>query len=255
MTERLEGKGIVVTGGSRGIGEAIIAGLVAEGARVLTCGRGNRPTTLASSVQWETADVAIDDDVRRLRDRALAGLGRVDVLVNNAGVLNGGTVADTSDADWDLLMGVNAKGLFQCCRAFIPPMRAAGGGAIINLGSTSGLSADPGMAVYNASKAFVHGLTRSIAVDHGPDGIRCNAVCPGWIVTGMLEASFATAGDAKAAERDAVRRHPVGRLGRPRDIAATVAYLASDAAAFVSGQTFVVDGGLIAGSPVRPEFF
>jgi meso-butanediol dehydrogenase/(S,S)-butanediol dehydrogenase/diacetyl reductase len=254
VAERLAGKGAVVTGGSRGIGAGIVAALLAEGATVVTCGRGAKPETLPGNVTWVTADVASDGDVCRLRDRAVAVLGRIDVLVNNAGVLNGGTVSETTDSDFDLLMGVNVKGLFQCCRAFIPIMREHGG-AIVNMGSTSGFAADPGMAVYNASKAFVHGLTRAIAVDHGPDGIRCNAVCPGWIVTGMLEASFGPARDTAAAQQDAIRRHPAGRLGRPEDVAAMVVHLASDEARFLTGQTFIVDGGLIASTPIRPEFF
>ena len=138
------------------------------------------------------------------------------------------------------------------CRAFIPVMPE--GGAIINIGSISGRVADPSMALYNASKAFVHGLTRSIAVDHGPD-IRCNAICPGWIETGMLEAGFAQAGDPAAAEADALARHPVRRFGRPEDIAAMAVWLASDEAGFATGQLFTVDGGLTAASPLNPGVF
>ena len=108
------------------------------------------------------------------------------------------------------------------------------------------------MALYNASKAFVHGLTRSIAVDHGAEGIRCNAICPGWIDTGMADAAFGLARDPAAARADAVARHAAGRLGTPADIAGTAVWLASDAAGFVTGQTFIVDGGLVAASPLRP---
>ena len=255
MTSRLQGKGIVVTGGSRGIGAAIVAAYVAAGARVVTCGRGGRPADLPASVSWVTADVSIDGDVRRLCETSLQTLGRIGVLVNNAGVIDGGTVASTSDAVWNQIMDVNVKGLFQCCRSFIPAMAAAGGGSIINLSSISGLVADPELAVYNASKAFVIGLTRSIAVDHGKQGIRCNAICPGWIVTGMLDPSLAAAQDKSAARQDALRRHGLGRLGQPSDIAAAAVYLASDDSAFVSGQTLVVDGGVTASTPIRPDFF
>jgi NAD(P)-dependent dehydrogenase (short-subunit alcohol dehydrogenase family) len=137
----------------------------------------------------------------------------------------------------------------------IPAIKASGGGAIINIGSISGLQADPGMALYNASKAFVHGLTRSIAVDHGADAIRCNAISPGWILTAMADAAFAQAGDPQKAEGDALARHPLGRFGTPEDIAAAALWLASEESAFVTGQCFVVDGGLTAATPVRPDLF
>ncbi|MEO0750038.1 MAG: SDR family oxidoreductase, partial [Pseudomonadota bacterium] len=127
-------------------------------------------------------------------------------------------------------------------------------GSIINIGSISGQVADPSMALYNASKAFVHGLTRSIAVDHGPK-IRCNAICPGWINTGMLEAGFDLAKDPGAARNDAIARHPVGRFGQPEDIAAMAVWLASDEAAFASGQLFTLDGGMTAASPLNPGLF
>ena len=129
-----------------------------------------------------------------------------------------------------------------------------GSGAIVNIGSISGRHADPSMALYNASKAFVHGLTRSIAVDHGPD-IRCNAICPGWIETGMLEAGFALAREPEKARADALARHPVRRFGRPADIAAMAVWLASDEAGFASGQLFTIDGGMTAASPLNPGMF
>lgn len=245
----------VVTGGSRGIGAGIVTAFLGEGAKVVACGRGGRPEELAKSAVWVTADVGSRADVDKLRAATLDAFGRVDVLINNAGIMNVGTVLATDDDAYDEMMAINAKGLFLCCREFIPEMTAGGGGAIINIGSVSGMVSDPEMAVYNASKAFVHALTRSIAVDHGKDGIRCNAICPGWIETGMLEESFVTATDRHAARRDVLARHAAGRFGKPEDIAAACLYLASDAAAFVTGQTLVVDGGLIAASPARPGLF
>ena len=146
----------------------------------------------------------------------------------------------------------NARGVFNMCRALIPLM--SDGGSIINIGSISGNVADPSMALYNASKSFVHGLTRSIAVDHGP-GIRCNAICPGWIETGMLEAGFATAANPDAAMKDALARHPVRRFGKPSDIASMALWLASDESTFASGQLFTVDGGMTASSPLNPGLF
>lgn len=255
MTSRLQGRTAVVTGGRRGIGRSIVEAFRGEGARVLTCGRGARPDDLDSGIGWVTADVSQLGDVERLVAAALESTGAVHVLVNNAGVQVEKTTVASTDADWDLVMGVNAKGVFLTCRSFIPELAKAGGGAIVNIGSIAAQVADPEMALYSASKAFVHGLTRSIAVDHGAEGIRCNAISPGWILTEMAHAAFAMAGDGAAAERDALARHPVGRLGTPEDIARTAVWLASDDAAFVTGQTFVVDGGLTAASPVRPGLF
>ena len=251
----LTGRVAVVTGASRGIGRAIAEALVGAGARVLGCGRSAPATSLPAGVQWLTADVARPADVDTLAAAALDRFGRVDILVNNAGVQIEKTVVDSSDEDWELLMGVNTRGVFLACRRFIPLMATGGGGSIINIGSISGNHADPAMALYNASKAFVHGLTRSIAVDHGAQGIRCNAICPGWIMTDMADAAFELAGDPSAAKTDALARHPVGRFGEPADIARVAVWLASDDAGFLTGQCVTVDGGLVAASPLRPGLF
>ncbi|MEY8839597.1 SDR family NAD(P)-dependent oxidoreductase, partial [Cribrihabitans sp. XS_ASV171] len=229
-----------------GIGRAITDTFLSEGAEVVTCGRGAKPAGMTA--EWITLDVgdpvAVEDAVERL--------GTFDILVNNAGVQVEKTVTDSTDADWDLVMGVNARGVFNMCRAMIP--RMAKGGSIINIGSISASAADPSMALYNASKAFVHGLTRSIAVDHGPE-IRCNAICPGWIETGMLDAAFDLARDPEAARRDALSRHPARRFGKPHDVANMALWLASDESAFATGQFFTVDGGLTAASPLNPGLF
>jgi len=178
--------------------------------------------------------------------------GHLSILVNNAGIQIEKTVLDTTDDDWDTLMGVNAKAVFLCCRALIPLMRRPS--SIINIGSVSANVADPGLAIYNASKAFVHGLTRSVAVDHGPD-IRCNAISPGWIMTDMADAAFAVAKSPDAAERDALSRHAAGRFGRPDDVARLAVWLASDEAEFATGQCYTLDGGMTAASPVNPGLF
>ena len=150
---RLDGRAALVTGGRQGIGRAIVDAFVAEGADVATCGRGERPQDLPPTLGWRQTDVSSADDIEDLRIEMLDRFGGLDILVNNAGIQIEKTLLDTSDDDWDTLMGVNAKGVFMACRAMIPLMKR--GGVIINIGSISGNVADPGIALYNASKAFV----------------------------------------------------------------------------------------------------
>ena len=253
MTGRLDGKTALVTGGGRGIGRAIAERFASEGAMVMACGRSARPGDLDAGIDWRRCDLGEVGEIRKLGGAVQERWKHLDILVNNAGLQVEKTVVDTTDAEWDEVMGVNMRAVFMLCRECIPHMR--GGGSIINIGSISGMSADPSMALYNASKAFVHGLTRSIAVDHGAQGVRCNAICPGWIETGMADAAFDLAKDKARARKDALARHAVGRIGQPADIAGAALYLACDDAAFVTGQTFTVDGGLTAASPVRPGLF
>ncbi|MEM9763969.1 MAG: SDR family oxidoreductase [Pseudomonadota bacterium] len=249
----LDGQVAVVTGGSRGIGRATAHALAAAGARVMTTGRSPRPADLPDAIHWFQSDVADPASVAALQVAAEQAIGPTTILVNNAGIQVEKTVSESSDEDWDAVIGTNCRGVFNCCRAFLPGM-AETAGAVVNIGSISGNQADPAMALYNASKAFVHGLTRSIAVDHGP-AVRCNAVSPGWIMTGMADAAFAMASNPAAAEADAVRRHAVRRFGQPEDIARAVVWLASPEAAFVTGQCLTVDGGLTAASPHQPGLF
>lgn len=245
---QLEGRKALVTGGRQGIGWAIVEAFDEEGAQVTICGRGGRPDDLDARWAWHRCNVADADQVADLAGM----LGALDIVVNNAGIQIEKTVTETTDADWDLVMGVNARGVFNVCRAIIPAMNS--GGSIINIGSISATVADPSMALYNASKAFVAGLTRSIAVDHGPK-LRCNAICPGWIETGMLEAGFDLAANPVEAKSDALARHAVRRFGRPADVASLAVWLASDASSFATGQCFTIDGGLTAASPINPGMF
>lgn len=243
----------LVTGGSRGIGKAIVQRLLADGLQVVACGRTAAPDDLPDAARWMEADVANTADATRLIESTIETLGPISVLVNNAGVQVERTVTESTDDDWNLVVGTNCRGVFNLCRAVLPSMEKEGG-VIINIGSISGNVADPGMALYNASKAFVHGLTRSIAVDHGPK-VRCNAIQPGWIMTAMADDAFAVANNPEAAKHDAITRHPAGRFGQPEDIANTVSWLASDEAAFVTGQCFTIDGGLTSASPLQPGLF
>jgi NAD(P)-dependent dehydrogenase (short-subunit alcohol dehydrogenase family) len=201
-----------------------------------------RPEGLDDDVVWVQADVSRSADANRVIEAAVEH-GVVSILVNNAGVQVEKTVRDTTDDDWSNVIDINCRGVFNMSRAVLPIMEKSGG-SIVNLGSISGNVADPSMAIYNASKGFVHSLTRSIAVDHGPM-VRCNAVCPGWIMTAMAESGFALADDPAKAKADALARHPARRFGTPSDIANAVA-------SFVTGQLFTIDGGLTAASPLQP---
>ncbi len=248
-----QGRTAVVTGGGRGIGRAVVDRLTAEGMQVVTCGRSERPDDLAEGVGWLQADVSRPAAAEEIVKQTVRDFGAISLLVNNAGVQVEKTVPESTDKDWDLVVGVNCRGVFNMCRAVLRQMRRDGG-SIVNIGSISGSVSDSSMALYNASKAFVDGLTRSIAVDHGPK-VRCNAIKPGWIATGMADSAFALAKDPEAAKTDALARHPAGRFGRPEDIANAVAWLASDESLFVTGQCFTVDGGLTVTSPLQPGLF
>lgn len=249
-----QGKNVaIVTGGGRGIGLAIVNRLLSENYHVLSCGRSARPEEFPNDAEWLKADVSVVDDAARIISQAESSFGRVQLLVNNAGVQVEKSLVDNSDDDWDLVVGVNCRGVFNMSRACLPGMIAHTGN-IINIGSISGKVSDPSMALYNASKAFVHGLTRSIAIDHGPN-VRCNAIQPGWIMTAMADDAFALAKDPQAAKKDALSRHPVGRFGKPSDIADLVAFLASDQSTYISGECITVDGGMTAASPLQPGLF
>lgn len=245
----LTGKIAFVTGASSGIGYAVAERLAADGAVVTTASRSE---ATAPGTAWRACDVAVASDVNAAVAAVVAEHGSLDIVVNNAGVQLEKSIAETTDDDFDLVMNVNVRGVFNVARAAVRSMRAGSGGSIINIGSTAADHADHGMAIYNASKGAVHALTRAIAVDHGADGIRCNAVAPGWIATSMADAAFDAMDDPALARRAAVDRHPVGRLGRPEDVAALVAWLASDEAAYASGSVFTLDGGLNAQSPIAP---
>jgi NAD(P)-dependent dehydrogenase (short-subunit alcohol dehydrogenase family) len=172
--------------------------------------------------------------------------GRLDILVNAAGVEIEQTIEETTLEDWNRIFAINVTGTFLTSKHALPLMRMAGGGSIINFGSYDGFIADPSLAAYCATKGAVHALTRAMACDHGPENIRVNAICPGFIDTPMLQSFFGSAGDIESLKSEVQRVHPIKRYGTPEDVAGLVNWLAGDEARYASGQLWVLDGGLSA---------
>jgi len=248
---RLESKVAIVTGGSRGIGRGIVERFLAEGARVLATARRNpdRAMPTGKNFAFLAANVACAEDAATIVTEAVNRFGSLDILVNNAGIQLQKSLEETTEAEWDEVMAVNVKGVFLYSRAAAQALRRRGKGSIINIGSYDGFLADPNFAAYCASKGAVHALTRAIAIDLGKHGIRCNAICPGWIETEMVEDYIAHLPDPAAARANIESLHPIGRTGSPADIASLAVWLASDESAFFTGQQFVADGGFTARAP------
>lgn len=241
VADRFTGKRALVTGAGSGIGEAVARGLHAEGAEVLLADlRAESVEAVAAELGERATPVTLDvRDEQAVRRVA----GDLDVLANVAGIGSTTTAPETGLDTWEDVFAVNARGTFLCCKHAIPAMVARGGGSIVNMGSVAGLVGLRNRAAYCASKGAVIALTRALAVDHVADGVRVNAVCPGTVDSPWVRRLVDDVGESL----DALRaRQPMGRLGAPDEIAAAVLYLASDAAAFVTGTAFVIDGGLTA---------
>jgi NAD(P)-dependent dehydrogenase (short-subunit alcohol dehydrogenase family) len=251
VMQGLSGKGVLITGGSQGIGYATAVRFLAEGCRVHICSRheatlGAAVTALrerGGSTSGSVADIGLKPDVDDLVSRAEAELGRIDILINNAGVAWEEPFLDTTVEHWDEVLRANLRGMFLVGQAVARRMRDDGrGGVIVNMSSTNGIDGEANYAHYNASKGGVTLLTKTMALELGQYGIRVNAVCPGYIVTPMSQAIDNEAFVA-AYVADKI---PLGRTGLPEDVASAYAFLASDEASFIHGTTLVIDGGQLA---------
>lgn len=244
----------IVTGGAQGIGLSTVELLARGGAKVVLSdwneAKGQQETerlrSLGLDVTFVRADVSKGADVQALVESTVGTYGKLNVLVNNAGYIIAKDVVTMTEEEYEKVMDINAKGVFLGCHFAIPFMLKAGGGAIVNIASISGLVGMPGQSGYCASKGAVVQLTKQIAVDFSAKGIRCNAVCPGSVETPVLTDYLESSGNAAKARADIVANHPIGRTASPEEVAETIAFLCSDRASFVAGACFSVDGGYVA---------
>ena len=241
----LEGKTAFVTGGAGGIGSAICARFAREGAEVVAADLA-APDTLSEGVTYQAFDVTDEAMVAGVFEALAARWDKLDVLVNAAAIEIEKTIEETSLKEWNRIFAINVTGTFLTAKHALPLLRRSAGASVINFGSYDGYIADPGLAAYCATKGAVHALTRAMACDYGPEGIRVNAICPGYVDTPMLQSFFQDAGDIESLQQAVRDVHPLRTYGTPDDIANLVNWLASDEARYASGQLWVIDGGLTA---------
>lgn len=245
MSGLLAGKTAFVTGGCGGIGRAICERFAREGARVIAADLASRDE-LPDRVEFLAYDVT-DESICQQTFAALAERwDKLDILVNAAGIEIEKTIEDTTLEEWNRIFAINVTGMFLTSKYALPLVRKSAAASIINFGSYDGYIADPGLAAYCATKGAVHALTRAMACDHGPEGIRVNAICPGYVDTPMLQNFFGESGDIESLKQAVRDVHPTRTYGTPEDIANLVNWLASDEARYASGQLWVLDGGLSA---------
>jgi NAD(P)-dependent dehydrogenase (short-subunit alcohol dehydrogenase family) len=249
---RVDGKAVVLTGGASGIGRASAKALAAEGAAIVIGDVEERGADVAAEIRdagghatFIRTDVSSWDDVAALVRGAVEEEGRLDVIVNNVGVAIGGSAGEMSEQDWDRVIDVNLTGVWRGMRLAIPEMLKTGGGSIINVSSVQSLVGFNGWSGYAASKGGINALTQQAAVEYAPKGIRVNAIIPGTILTGMNEGILRDHPDPDGLMAEWTAMHPIGRIGRPEEVAGAVVYLASDESSFVTGMLLRVDGGMV----------
>jgi 2-keto-3-deoxy-L-fuconate dehydrogenase len=244
MSGRLAGKIALVTAAGQGIGQATASAFAEEGALVWATDVNEQALVALSEDRPSIRTRRLD--VREMQDIAAcaAEVGTIDILFNCAGYVHHGNILDCSEKDWDFSFDLNVKSMYRTCRAFLPGMLKAGKGNIINMSSAaSSIKAAPNRFVYGSTKAAVIGLTKAIAADFIRSGIRCNAICPGTVQSPSLEQRIAAQGDVEKVRSEFVARQPMGRIGRPEEIAALAVYLASDESSYTTGQVHIIDGG------------
>jgi NAD(P)-dependent dehydrogenase (short-subunit alcohol dehydrogenase family) len=251
MTNRLKGKVGIITGAGTGIGRACALAMASEGARVALIGRRkDRVEEVAHEIGNDAiaiqCDVSKKGELADALDQTVGRFGGLNFLLNNAGVLITGNAEQLTEDQWDQTFNVNVRAVWLLSRAALPHMRKAGGGSIINIASTLGIVAARNRAAYAPSKGAVILLTKAMAVDHGHENIRVNAICPSLVETDLSAAIINQAADPAAVRRERTAAHPIGRLGRPEDIAGLAVYLASDESSWVTGTVVPVDGGYLA---------
>lgn len=245
MSGCLAGKTAFVTGGTGGIGRAICARFALEGASVVAADLASA-AELPAGVEFLEYDVTDESRCRNSFADLEQRWQRLDVLVNAAGIEIEKTIEETTLEEWNRIFAINVTGTFLTSKYALPLLRKSAAGSVINFGSYDGYIADPGLAAYCATKGAVHALTRAMACDHGPEGIRVNAICPGYVDTPMLQSFFGNSGDIESLKQAVRDVHPMRTYGKPEDIANLVNWLASDEARYASGQLWVIDGGLSA---------
>jgi len=252
----LKNKVALITGGSSGIGMAIAQRFLKEGAKVVITGRSKERcdsalnqlnTIVEDAVDSATGDVSKWDDVEKMVEKTVKRFGRIDILINNAGIYLEKRIEETSEEEWDQVININLKGVFLCSKAVYPHFKNQGSGTIVNISSDSGVSGNPNEAAYCASKGGVTNLTRAMALDYAKENIRVNAICPAVINTPMLQKEVDRQEDKDAYLKEVDELHPVGRVGRPEEVAFAVLMVASDEASFITGANISVDGGFTAG--------
>ncbi len=251
MSGRFEGKVALITGGGSGIGREISLRFTGEGARVATASRTlDHARETARMAGGDTlavrADVSVEADVTRAVEQTLDRFGRIDILVNNAGIGTTKSIIEVEPEEWDRVFAVNVRGVYLCTRAVLPQMLERNAGVIINIASVLGLVGVPKRAAYCASKGAVITLTKQVAAEFAGQGIRCNCICPGTVDSPWVGRLLDETDDPAEARRALEQRHPLNRLATTGEIAEAALYLASDAAAFMTGSALVMDGGQLA---------